>query len=536
MAAPSYSTDLVDITTSFTTNWNLISEGGGGQNALTAPETDDFIQGTEAVSRNPFSSSIRGVAYDRATITVATDDAVFHWWKADVAAALDTFAGGGVHLVQGTSLTVYKKFYVAGNDTYQLGGWRCSPIDPTASPSASRGTEPSPNFNTFGVAFDVSGTGPSKGFPFKADMIRHGRQVEVTVGDSGTPATWESLATYADVTSRRWGIVQGTTTGAALQGNVIWGTGSTAVYSRDSNKTITLLDTLGFTVTDFTKILFSHASNDVVWDNVGLIALGTGNRGIIDVTANGAITWTNSVFQGIDVTNLLADCTFDGSKWIGTNAVNAAGASMLGCQIFVPTVAANTSGLVWDVATDPTGLLDDMTFSKTSGTAHHAIEFGTTIPDAASYTLNGCAFGTDFSATENGSVGDETFHFKGTTGTITLNLIGCSGNLGFRTDGVTVTKVTDPATLRMVVKDVDQVAIETAYAYIDDDANTAPFIMNTTTNASGIASVSHSGGAVVGAYWRVRKYGYKPFIVVADIPASGLKEIPVTLIADPQQT
>ena len=99
MAVPEYATDLTDITTSFTIDWNLVSEGGGGQNSLTAPETDDYIQGTEAVSRNPFSTSIRGVAYDRAAITVATDDAVFHWWKADVAAALDSFANGGVHLI-----------------------------------------------------------------------------------------------------------------------------------------------------------------------------------------------------------------------------------------------------------------------------------------------------------------------------------------------------------------------------------------------------------------------------------------------------
>ena len=59
--------------------------------------------------------------------------------------------------------------------------------------------------------------------------------------------------------------------------------------------------------------------------------------------------------------------------------------------------------------------------------------------------------------------------------------------------------------------------------------------MNTTTNSSGVASVGHTAGAVADATWRVRKYGYKPFKVIADIPASGTKEIPVTLIADPQQ-
>ena len=74
-----------------------------------------------------------------------------------------------------------------------------------------------------------------------------------------------------------------------------------------------------------------------------------------------------------------------------------------------------------------------------------------------------------------------------------------------------------------------------AYAYIDED-NTAPFIMNETTSTpAGVAQVSWTGGAITGATWRVRKYGFKPYKAISDIPASGTKDIPVTLIDDPQQ-
>lgn len=432
MAAPAYATDLTDITTSFTNDWNLISEGGGGQNALTAPETDDFIQGTESVSRNPFSTSIRGVAYDRALITVATDDAVFHWWKADVAAALDSFANGGVHIVQGSTLTAYKKFYVAGNDTYQLGGWRCSPIDPTATSSLDRGTPGTPDYDIFGVAFDVPGTGPSKGFPFKHDMIRHGRQVEVTAGDSGDPADWTTLSDYADVTSRRWGIVQGTDVGASVQGIVVWGTATTAVYSRDSNKTIALLDTLGFTVTDFTQIVFDHVDNDIIWDNISLVSLDPLNRGIIDVAADGDVHWTNSVIQDIDITTLLASSVFDGSKWIGCNEVDAGGASLLGASILIPTVAVSSHGLLWNVATDPNGSLDGMTFSK-GANAHHAIEFGTTSP--LTMTLTDCVF-TGFGADASTSA---ALHIMRTTDTVTINYTGTVPT--YTSEGATVVLV-----------------------------------------------------------------------------------------------
>ncbi len=88
--------------------------------------------------------------------------------------------------------------------------------------------------------------------------------------------------------------------------------------------------------------------------------------------------------------------------------------------------------------------------------------------------------------------------------------------------------------LKMIVKDESGVPIETAFAYIDDD-NVSPYILNTTTNASGEASVSHSAGAVTGSRWRVRKYGYKPYTSLVDIEAENIT-IPITLITDPQQT
>lgn len=88
----------------------------------------------------------------------------------------------------------------------------------------------------------------------------------------------------------------------------------------------------------------------------------------------------------------------------------------------------------------------------------------------------------------------------------------------------------------MTVKDKNGSPVGDAYAFIDDD-DAEPYIMNTLTNSStGIASVSWTGGLVSNARWRVRKYGYKPFKIITDIPATGTKDIPVTLDIDPQQT
>ena len=116
-------------------------------------------------------------------------------------------------------------------------------------------------------------------------------------------------------------------------------------------------------------------------------------------------------------------------------------------------------------------------------------------------------------------------------GAITLALSGTSN--GNSSQGSAVT-FSSSSTLTLTAKDEAGSPINLAHAYIDDN-NAAPFIMNKDTNASGVASTSWTGGSVVGATWRVRKYGYKPYKAIADVPASGSKDIPVTLIVDPQQ-
>ena len=486
MAAPSYATDLNDIFTDGGT-WTTL----GGR--VTDPDTDDYIQGSSCWSHDPFSAGIEGGVVNSAE-TVATDDAVFVWTKADIGPALATHAAGGVQVLIGASSTALDCFYVRGSDDLVYGGWKCIPVDPTFTPSTVIGGGGT-GTSYFGVRWNIPSTGPTKGYPLKIDAIRHGRQLEVTVGDSGTPATWDATAIYDATTTRQWGICQPTDTGAALQGLIYWGTAAAAVYSRDSNRTIVLLDT-EWTVTDFTQILFAHASNDVVWDNVGLTALGTNNRGIINVTANGAITWTNSVFQGIDTTTMLAGSTFDGTKWLGCNEVDAGGGSLLGCKILAPTVAADSYGLLWATATDPNGELDGMSFSK--GTAsHHAIEFGATVP--TTITLTGIDF-TGFSGTSTAA----TLNFLRTTGTTTVNLVGCSGTVTAQVTGShTVEFVVDPVTLSVHVQTSAGADIVGARVYIPA-ATTGPLPFEDTvtiTRVTTTATVAHTGHGLATNQW-----------------------------------
>jgi hypothetical protein len=89
-----------------------------------------------------------------------------------------------------------------------------------------------------------------------------------------------------------------------------------------------------------------------------------------------------------------------------------------------------------------------MQFSKGANDSH-AIEFGTNSP--LSMTLTDIAF-SGYGATNNAN--DSHFHIKRTSGTVTINLSGCtSGTTGFsyRTDGATVVLVLDQADFSFTV-------------------------------------------------------------------------------------
>lgn len=491
MAVPAYATNLTDIITDMasTTGWTMISSGGGGANSMTAPETDDFIQGNNCISRNPWTSAnIRGMVYNAAT-TITADEAVFIWWKADVAAALDTLANGGIQCLVGNSTTALKCYYVAGSDSYARGGWLCSPIDPTTTQSTSIGS-PTTTTDYFGVRWAVPTSGPSKGFPYKIDAIRHGSSIDITAGEVANPATWTALGVYADDSTRRWGIVQPTPTGVTQQGVTNWGTASASVYSRDANKTIVLLDTLGFTSTSFTGIEFAHASTDVEWDNITFLTLDTTlNRGTIAISNNAAVSLTNCAFNDMNTfTDGGSLSVWDGSTWRGCNAITAAGGSFVGCNFLVPTVATDTSAMIYNETANPDTYIEGSTFTKGTN-AHHAIEFGTASPTAMTLTdMTFTGFGADTTTSA-------ALHFKRTTGTVTVTLDGTSQPT-YKTDGATIVFVTGAVTVQVTAVTVTGTPVSGANVFLVATATTGSLPAEdvvTISNSGTTATVTHTG-------------------------------------------
>lgn len=111
---------------------------------------------------------------------------------------------------------------------------------------------------------------------------------------------------------------------------------------------------------------------------------------------------------------------------------------------------AESSALEYNLAVDPDGELDDMTF--TMGTVDsHAIEFGTSIP--AAITLRGMDF---FGYSGTNDLNDSIFHFLDTSGTITVNIIDCTndgGGFSYRSEGATIDLVIAPKTTKVTVVD-----------------------------------------------------------------------------------
>jgi hypothetical protein len=154
-----------------------------------------------------------------------------------------------------------------------------------------------------------------------------------------------------------------------------------------------------------------------------------------------------------------------------------------------------SSALIWDVNSDPDGELDGMTFDNITPSMTHAVEFGTNVP--TTMTLRNCDFGTNYSATEDGSAGNETFWFRDTSPTsITLNLVGCSGNFGYKTDGAAITIVADPVTTTVTVLDNTGSPLLGARVILraDGSPGTLPYQETVSISRTGsTATVSHTG-------------------------------------------
>lgn len=488
MTASSYSTDLSTILIEFpnTTGWSAL---GGGASGLNAPETDYFIQGNNCITKNAWASATKGMIYDNGSgITVPTDGAVIMFLAHATMNSVAAQASGGIQLLIGSSSSDFDQYYVGGSDTEVFGLWNPYPVNPTVSADATTGT-PSATLQYFGGQANLPSGGPSKGSPWAIDAMRYGRcRIDAIDGDGTSGYATLALAeATANSSSNRWGLLENIKGVFFFQGFLSMGTASTAVDWRDSNRVINIRDTIRVT-SGFNRFEIINASSNVEWTNYQLRALGTTSRGTFVVTA-GTFTAVDCQFTDMGTFTFLASSSVTGAVFRGCDQITAPGTTLNGSKISGYTGAADTSAIVWNVATDPDGKMDNTEHTKGSA-AHHAVELGTSSPTTV--TFRGLV-SSGYNAA-NGQ-NDSFFYVKRTSGSVTINVVGGTGNFSYKTDGATVSVVLDPVTTLVTVKDENDAPLQNAIVLVEAGDNTAdlPFEESVSITRSGTtASVSHT--------------------------------------------
>lgn len=472
MAVPTYATDLSVIsvvdTAEGTTGWSAL--GGGAAGLTTGGETDYFVQGDGCMSKSGFTGATKGMIYNTATVTVTSGDAIFIWEKQNNRNLMDTQSAGGGQVVVGSGTSDYDHFYIDGSDSAgsDLAGWRTYAVDPTQTASTTTGTPT--NTDYVGGLWKILGTGSLKGSPNAVDAMRHGRELTCIDGQAANYATFDGAGTYDGATARRWGILTPVAGGYQFHGAFVMGTASTSVDFRDEARSIIVLED-EFVPVDFNEFEIRHASSNVEWSSISIQHLGTTSPATLTLNV-GTFTGDLCRFDGCATTTFVSTSTCTNTTWIDSDQVIAPASDLTGSSILTSTVAAGEGALLYNSATDTDGNLDNMIFSQ-GATAHSAIEFGTLV--TSDITLRNIDF-TGFGSTDD--VNGAVFKFLATTGSLNLNLVGCTTDGTFSVDdtaGIAVTVVIDPVTQLVNVKDTSQPAanIQNARVFIETAATIA---------------------------------------------------------------
>lgn len=309
---------------------------------------------------------------------------------------------------------------------------------------------------------------------------------------------------------------------------------------------------------------FSASNEQWYWlgDNGGGHAIGAGNfpfRVVGNTTDTGSFVISNVVIvntgTGVDFdcsdTNIdtleIDGCTVIGlasfsapasggtsrfctnTTFLGCGAITHNGASMNGCSILGSTVAADASAVAYNETADPDGEVDDMTFSR-GASAHHALELGASSP--TNVTLRGWTT-SGFNAS-NGQ-NDSTIFVARTSGTVTINIVGGSGNFSYKSAGATVNVVTNPVTLTVTAADsVTGSPVQGARALVIAGTNFLGGSSVTITSTGGTATVSHSShGFATGNVVRIRGANEEEYNGIHTITVTGVTDYTYSVSGSP---
>ena len=403
---------------------------------------------------------------------------------------MDTEANGGYELLMydGTT-TEYKTMF--GSDTY-FGGWFNCVFDCDSFTTLTLA-----NVQRWGLR--IQHTASAKNIDnVWTDAYKYLDGYSMTGGTAIDPITLTDIEEADRGTTTLYGYGVVTLFGGVFYctGDMQFGTGATTMHFKMDGEILVFED------------------KPVASGLYSLSGVGTGSTVTIQnsstITSAGTTDATRYVFDWSDTNLLSFTCTdslivraststFKSGQTVTGNTFNDCrqithgGADMDNCTVKNYEGTADTSALIYNINADPDGEMDGMTFEKGTA-ATHAIEFGLLSPLTMTLRDVTCT-GYNAADTQN----DSTFHFKRTSGTVTLNLIGYTGNATYRSDGATINLVISPVTVKVHVDDNEGASLQSAQVWLkaEDGTGELPFeqaitsITRVTTTATVTFTAAH---------------------------------------------
>lgn len=390
-------------------------------------------------------------------------------------------SGGYEVLMYDGSTTDY--YTVFGSDTY-YGGWFNAVIDCNLFTALTLA-----NVLRWGIRANHT-TNAKNAINTWIDFVRYGDGYYITGGTNGDEVYLSHVATAdrGTTTLYGYGIIDEVEGVYFSYGKLQLGNSTTTTYFKMDG------DVLVFTDQPVADGLYAINGNgsgaNIAINNSTIKAAGTGDavRPDIDMVTGSpaSVSITNTVFIRGGLFTFTSGQTITGNTFNNCQQITAGGADMTGCVISGYEGTADTAALVYNYNADPDGEFDNIEFTK--GTAStHAIEFGSSCP--TSMVLRGLTF-SGYNAS-NGQT-DSTLYFSSTgSESYTINLVGCSGNISYKTAaGFTgsVTLVADPVTTSVTVKNTAGDLVENARILV--------FVTDTSANfpyQAAASSITYSG-------------------------------------------
>lgn len=456
----------------------LTSIGGGAGGGA---NTEIFIQNAQAAGRKQSNVTDHGFWLTVGTQDVSGAGVHVGLWITHIHYAVLT----KLAMRMGSSTANYHEHTFPLAEYPALGGWVRLWVDVGRTAEATAGTFSKTAMVQLGVLASLPAVGGN------APNIVMDASDFTTTGLSltGTSGLWSDFVTADEGTqNNRYGVV-------ATRAGIIYclarltlGTASSLVFT-DSGFTIVFPEQARVATTFMgVTVDLQNASTAVTWSGAVIQSAGTTRFGDLVVTGTaGTLTASGMAFSKLRIVTLTSACTITDSSFRACGQITAPGSDLQGTAVSGYEGTADTSALVWDVATDPNGLLDGMAFTKGTA-ATHAIEFGTTSPTTMTLTnMVFSGYGADASTSA-------ALHIKRTTGTVTINITGGSTPT-YKTDGAAVVFVTSVRTVKVSVVDAAGAAVTGANVFLRAAAG-GPFPYQesvTIARVAALATVTHTG-------------------------------------------